>query len=111
MSEPSQPQSTQPEPTQPESTRRPRRRLDPLFAAVLLVAAGVAVITMHHLRVGLYVVAAGLGAAAVFRLLLRPRAAGSLVVRSRQADVIVLAGLAVAIAVLAALTPLAGSAG
>ena len=101
--------SHQPESTQVESTHQARRRLDPLLAVVVLVAAGIAVITVHQLRAGLYVVAAGLGAAAVFRLLLRPRAAGSLVVRSRQTDVIVLAGLAVAIAVLAALTPLAGA--
>jgi len=77
----------------------------------VVVAAGIAVVSMHHLRIGLYVVAAGLGIAAAFRLFLRPRAAGSLVVRSRQADVVVLAALAVAIAVLAAVTPLAGSLG
>jgi len=104
-------ESPQPDPGQPEPAPPPRRRLDPLLAVIVLVAAGIAVITMHELRAGLYVVAAGLGAAAVFRLTLRPRAAGSLVVRSRQTDVIVLAGLAVAIAVLAALTPLAGTAG
>jgi hypothetical protein len=66
---------------------------------------------LHQLRAGLYVIAAGLGAAAALRLFLRPRAAGSLVVRSRQADVVVLTALAVAIAVLAAVTPLAGTAG
>ena len=99
--------SQQPDTPEP---RPPRRRIDPLLAVVVAVAAGVAVVTMHQLRVGLYVVAAGLGAAAALRLLLRPRAAGSLVVRSRQADVIVLAGLAVAIAVLAAVTPLGGTA-
>jgi len=89
----------------------PRRRLDPLLGVLLVVAAGVAIVTMHQLRVGLYVVAAGLGVAAAFRLFLRPGAAGSLVVRSRQADVVVLAALAVAIAVLAAVTPLSGSLG
>ena len=82
-----------------------------MLAVVVVVAAGVAVLTLHHLRLGLYVIAAGLAAAAVLRLLLRPRAAGSLVVRSRHADVVVLAALAVAIAVLAAVTPLAGSTG
>ena len=77
----------------------------------MVVAAGIAIVSLHQLRAGLYVVAAGLGAAAALRLLLRPRAAGSLVVRSRQADVVVLAALAVAIAVLAAVTPLSGSLG
>jgi len=86
----------------------PRRRLDPLFAVVVVVAAGIAVLTLHQLRPGMYVIAAGLGAAAALRLLLRPRAAGSLVVRSRHTDVVVLAALAVAIAVLAAITPLRG---
>jgi len=109
VSEPDSPEPTQAESTQPELARPPRRRFDPLLAVVVLVAAGIAVITVHQLRLGLYVVAAGLGAAAVLRLLLRPRAAGSLLVRSRQTDVVVLAGLAVAIAVLAALTPLAGA--
>lgn len=92
-----------PDPSEPPP---PRRRLDPLILAVALVAAGIGVVTLHRLRVGLYVIAAGLAAAAALRLLLRPRAAGSLVVRSRQTDVIVLAGLAAAIAVLAAVTPL-----
>ena len=96
----------QADPAGPAEPRPPQRRFDPLVGVVLLVLVGVAIITLHQLRVGLYVVAAGLGAAATFRLLLRPRAAGSLVVRSRQADVVVLAALAVAIAVLAALTPL-----
>jgi hypothetical protein len=81
------------------------------MAVVVVVAAGIAVVTLHQLRPGLYIVAAGLGAAAALRLLLRARAAGSLVVRSKQADVVVLGALAVAIAVLAAVTPLSGSLG
>jgi hypothetical protein len=36
---------------------------------------------------------------------LRPRDAGSLVVRNRRLDVFVLAGLAIALAVVAAVTP------
>jgi hypothetical protein len=89
----------------------PRRRPDPLLAVVVVVAAGLAVIALHQLRAGMYVVAVGVGGAAALRLLLRPRAAGSLVVRGRHTDVLVLAALAVAIAVLAALTPLPGGAG
>ena len=42
---------------------------------------------------------------AVLRLVLRPRQAGSLVVRSRQVDVLMLTGLAVAVGVMAAVTP------
>jgi hypothetical protein len=41
----------------------------------------------------------------VLRLVLRPRAAGSLVVRSRQLDVLVLMTLAITTGVLAAVTP------
>lgn len=91
--------------------RPPRRQLDPLLAVLVVVAAGVATLTLHRLRAGLYVIAAGLAAAALLRLVLRPRAASSLVVRSRHSDVLVLAALAVAIAVLATVTPLAGGAG
>jgi hypothetical protein len=90
---------------------RPPRHGDPLLAVVVVVAAGIATLTLHRLRAGMYVIAAGLAVAAVLRLLLRPRAASSLVVRSRQADVVVLAALAVGIAVLAAVTPLSGGAG
>jgi len=91
--------------TEPEPPP-PRRRLDPLIGVVLGVACGVALVVMDRLRPGMYVVAASLGAAAVLRLVLRPRAAGSLVVRGRHIDVLVLTALAVAIAVLAAITPL-----
>jgi len=89
----------------------PRRHVDPLLAVVVIVAAGIATLAMHRLRAGMYVIAAGLGLAAVLRLLLRPRDAASLVVRGRHTDVVILAALAVAIAVLAAVTPLAGGAG
>jgi hypothetical protein len=59
----------------------------------------------------MYVVAGALGLGALLRLVLRPRAAASLVVRGRHFDVFVLAALAAAIAVLAAVTPLRGGAG
>ena len=88
-----------------------RHRPDPRLAVVVVVAAGLAVLVLHQLRAGLYVIAAGLGGAAALRALLRPRAAGSLVVRSRHTDVVVLAALAVAVAVLAAVTPLSGGTG
>lgn len=85
-----------------------RRAADPLLAVVLGVAGGVALVTAHRLRLGLYVIAAALGVAAVLRLLLKPRSASSLVVRGRNVDAAVLAALAVGIAVLAAVTPLHG---
>jgi hypothetical protein len=51
------------------------------------------------------VIAGTLAVGALLRLVLRPRDAGSLVVRSRQVDVVLLAGLAAAIGVLALVTP------
>lgn len=84
----------------------PKRPVDPLLAVLAGVAAGIAVVVLHRPRLGLYVVAIALAAGAVLRVVLRPRAAASLVVRNRQLDAIVLAALAVAVAVLAAVTPL-----
>jgi hypothetical protein len=63
------------------------------------------------LRAGLYLIAGGLALAALLRLLLRPRSASSLVVRGRNTDVVVLAALSIAIAVLATVTPLAAGTG
>jgi hypothetical protein len=84
----------------------PARRLpDPLLLVLAGVAVGIGVVALRHAQDGLYVVAASLGAGAVLRLVLRPRDAGSLVVRSRRLDVFVLAGLAIALAVIAAVTP------
>jgi hypothetical protein len=72
---------------------------------VLVVAVGIVIAALHHPQVGMYVAAGGLAAAAVLRLVLRERDAGSLVVRLRRIDVVLLAGLAVALGVLAAITP------
>jgi hypothetical protein len=69
------------------------------------VAVGAVVAALHHPQPGMFVVSAALAVAALLRLVLRPRAAGSLVVRSRHADVLVLATLSVGIGVLAAVTP------
>ena len=89
----------------------PRRHPDPLIAVIAGVAAGIAVLALHRLRLGMYIVAGALAVAAVLRLVLRPRSAGSLVVRSRHTDFFLLAALSVAIAVLAAVTPLSGGTG
>lgn len=83
----------------------PRRRIDPLAGVVAVVAAGVLVAALHHPRAGMWIASGGLGAGAVMRLLLRERDAGLLVVRRRRVDVVVLAGLALALGVLAAVTP------
>jgi hypothetical protein len=83
----------------------PRRRVDPLVPVVGTVAVGVLVAALHHARSGMWVAAAGLALAAVLRLVLSPRDAGSLVVRGRRVDVAVTAGLALGLGVLAAVTP------
>ena len=88
-----------------ELARPPRRRPDPLIGVILGVAVGVAIAAARHPQPGMFVVSATLAVAAVLRLVLRPRAAGSLVVRSRQLDVLVLVTLAITIGVLAAVTP------
>jgi hypothetical protein len=82
-----------------------RRRIDPLAPVSLVVAAGIGITALHHPRVGMWVAAGGLAVAAVLRLVLRERNAGSLVVRIRRIDVVVLAGLAIALGVLATVTP------
>jgi hypothetical protein len=82
-----------------------RRRIDPMFAVIAGVAAGVVIAAARHPQPGMYVIAVALATGALLRLVLRPRSAGSLVVRSRQLDVLVLLTLAVAIGVIAAVTP------
>ena len=76
-----------------------------MLAVIAGVAAGVVIAAARHPQPGMYVVAAALAIGAVLRMVLRPGSAGSLVVRSRQLDVLVLATLAVAIGVIAAVTP------
>ena len=92
------------QPDVPESAP-PRRARDPMWPVLAGVLAGVGVAAARQPRVGLFLIAGSLAAAAICRLVLRPRAAGSLVVRNRQVDVGVLAALAAAIAVLASVTP------
>lgn len=94
-----------PQPADPSSPQPGRHRLDPMLLVLLGVAAGIAVAVLHHPRSGMFVVAAALGLGAALRLVLRPRRAGSLVVRNRRLDVLALAMLAAVVAVLAAVTP------
>ena len=85
-----------------------RRRPDPIYGVLLGVAIGIGLAAAHHAQPGMYVVAGALGLGAVLRLVLRPRAAGSLVVRSRRVDVATLLVLAVAVASITAATPFRG---
>lgn len=84
---------------------RSRRRVDPLVGVTVVVAVGLLVAALHHPQAGVWIVCGALAAGAVLRLVLRERDAGSLVVRFRRLDVLVMAGLAVALAVLAVVTP------
>lgn len=84
---------------------KPRRRPEPLIAVLAVMAVGFLLTWLHHPRMGLWVVAAGLGAAAVLRAVLPARDAGLLVVRSRTLDVVILALLTIGLAVLAGVTP------
>jgi hypothetical protein len=88
-----------------EQPPRPRRRLDPLLIVLALVAAGLVVAGLHQPQIGMWIVCGALATAAVLRLFLRERDAGSLVVRMRRLDVVMLAGLAIALGVFAAITP------
>jgi hypothetical protein len=82
----------------------PTRRL--AFVAVLLVvAAAVVVSLLVDSRAGGYTLAGALALAAVLRAVLPEKYCLGLLVRSRQFDVVVDAGLAVAVAVLANWVP------
>jgi purine-cytosine permease-like protein len=83
------------------------KRPDPLALVVVVVGVGIA-IALHRPRTGMYVVCGAMGVAALLRAVLRQRAAGLLVVRSRRIDVAVMLALAVAIGVFAAVTPFHG---
>ena len=80
--------------------RRPGAGLTRSSLIVAVVAVGVVVAALHHPQIGMYVAAGGLAAGAALRLVLRQRDAGLLVVRRRRVDVVVLAGLALALGVL-----------
>ncbi|SDD79874.1 DUF3017 domain-containing protein [Auraticoccus monumenti] len=85
-------------------TRRPvsrSLRAGGLLAVTAAFCAGLAVVALGEWRIGLWVCAAALGLGAVVRLVAPARAVGLLRVRHRAVDVLLLAGGAVAIAVLA----------
>lgn len=81
------------------------RHPDPLLLVLAGVAIGILVAALHQPQAGMYLIAASVGLGAALRLTLRPRDAGSLVVRRRHVDVFVLTLIAVAVGVIAAVTP------
>ena len=83
----------------------PRRRVDPLAVVLGVVAVGLIVAGFHQPQAGMWIVCGALAVATLLRVVLRERDAGSLVVRMRRIDVVVLATLAIALGVLAAVTP------
>jgi hypothetical protein len=93
----------------PLHTRRPflaglLRQL-PLFAVLVAVAVGLAMVAVEHWRRGLLVVGLALVGAAVLRLVLPVRRVGFLAVRSRPVDVVLMAGTGVAVALLSVVVP------
>jgi hypothetical protein len=90
---------------------RPRRRVDPLAGVTVLVVIGLVVAAFHQPQIGIWIVCVALAGGAVLRLVLRERDAGSLVVRARRLDVVIMASLAIALGVLAAVTPFPGGKG
>ena len=82
----------------------PRRRAA-FFLVLLLVALSVPVTVGIGFRIGAYVLSLALLVGATARALLPDYLTLGLLVRSRQLDVATLAGLAVAVAVMARLVP------
>ncbi len=75
-------------------------RQAPLLAALLAVSGGLLLVTLGHWRRGLVVIGVALMGTAALRLVLPLRRVGLLAVRSRWADVLMLAGTGLAITVL-----------
>ena len=68
------------------------------MAPVLM--AGMTIFALGNVRLAGYVMAAGVGLGAVLRLVLRTSRSGGLAVRSRVIDVVLMTGLALALAVI-----------
>ena len=77
----------------------------PLLVVLVVVGAGLLVVTVGHWRQGLAMIGLTLVGAAVLRLLLPVRRVGFLAVRSRPTDVVLLAGAGLALAVTALTIP------
>ncbi|RZU33121.1 DUF3017 domain-containing protein [Blastococcus saxobsidens] len=77
----------------------------PLLAVLLAVGAGLLLVTFEHWRIGLVVVGLSLVGAALLRLLLPARQVGFLAVRGRAVDVVLLAGVGLALTGVALAVP------
>jgi hypothetical protein len=77
----------------------------PLLAVLVMVGAGLLVLTFDHWRSGIVIIGLALVGAALLRMLLPVRRVGFLAVRSRPVDVVLLAGTGVALAVIALAIP------
>jgi len=74
-------------------------RLGWWWVATPVLLAGLVFFGLDQVRTAGYVLAAGLGLAALLRLVLPASRAGGLAVRSRAADVLTMAGLGLVLAV------------
>jgi hypothetical protein len=72
----------------------------PLLAVILVVGAGLLLVTVGEWRRGLVIIGLALIGAAVLRLLLPLRRVGLLAVRSRTVDVLLMGGAGLALTVL-----------
>lgn len=98
---PEEPPAPPPEP-EPEPRRYPSTIGGAFYIAILLAAAaGIMIAAFDDWRLGVRVISASLGSAAVLRLLLPERDAGMLAVRHRFIDVGLLAGVGLALYFLA----------
>jgi hypothetical protein len=77
------------------------RLAGPWLLLALGVAAAVTAVALDRLRAGAYLLAASIALTAVLRAVLPERWSGAVAVRSRQVDVLLLAGTAVGALVLA----------
>ena len=74
-------------------------RLGWWWALPPVLLLGLVAIAAHEVRAGGFILAAGVGLAAILRLVLPKARSGGLMVRSRAADVTTLAALAIGLAV------------
>src|SRR3954465_4691188 len=95
------PDEPQVDPVVPRRRWRPPIIREPLIVVLAAVGVGLWLVWVHHPRKGLAAIARALAVSAFLRLVLPPRDAGLLVVRSRLIDVTVLLVLAAFVIVLA----------
>ena len=87
-----------PESAEPEGRRYPSTIGGLIYLGVLVVTAvGLGIITQGDWRLGVKWIASALALAALVRLVIPAQQAGMLAVRRRAIDVVILAGLAIAL--------------